>query len=267
MSITTIWSPMHGVGATACLLATAICMAEAHDRKVLITETHFALNNLEEPLLGKSTVDARELHAGKGIDTLKRYAASSGIDADTVRKVSFDVSDKIMFMPGTMQTEYELHDSASARNVIQHSLFETGRVMSDYNVIIDTNAGDNDAMSAAALDIADNIVVCLRQNKALIAKTLENEKLIELSQSKGMFFCFAEYDDDSKLNLDNVPKIFKPLKGGALGGVPYNTGYADAISDCTVLKYLRRTIDLYDPKTATANDWWRFVDNFTQKII
>ncbi len=268
MSITVFWSPLHGVGATTCLLATAYCMSEGHDKPVIVTETHFALNNLEEPLLGgtKGKVDLRTLHSGKGIDTLTRYASSGGINPDIVRTVSYDITDRLMFLPGTTQTEIELHTSATARSTIQHSLFEVGRVQGNYNVLIDTNAGVSDAMSKDALDIADNIVVCLKQNRSIIQRVLSDETLIELSRKKRIYFCFSEYDDMSKLNLYNVQKLFKELKG-AVGGIPYNTGYSDAISDCNVDKFLRRTVDMYDPKHPMPDDWWKFVDEFTQKIL
>ncbi len=267
MSITAFWSPLHGSGATSCLIATAFCMAEGHDKPVIITETHFALNNLEGPLLKKGkNVDEKTVRAGKGIDTLTRYASSGGINPDIVKNVSYDITDKIMFMPGTATNEYELHSSETTRGTIKHTLYKVGNIMEKYNVLIDTNAGENDSLSTDALDIADNVVVCLRQNKALIEKALSNQTLIDLSQKKGMYFCFSEYDDMSKLNLYNIQKNYKILRG-AVGGIPYNTGYSDSISDCDVKNFLRRTIALYEPKEARPDDWWKFVDEFTKKIL
>ena len=44
------WSPFHGTGATANLLALSVAVSELMDKKVLVTQTHYNMNNLEGPL-------------------------------------------------------------------------------------------------------------------------------------------------------------------------------------------------------------------------
>lgn len=267
MAITAVWSPLHGAYTTANTLALAVCMAEGHETKTLVTQTHFSLNNLEMPLIGRSTISKDELFTDIGLDAATRlYKANSfGLIESATIPIGGETDTALSLLPGTTKRSREIFDNDEERLLLKRVIRELARYYTE--VLIDTNAGYGD-QTMAVLEAADNIVICLRQNRQMIEDVLANEQIKPLLEKKKVFYLFGEYDSLSKMSLQNLRKIFRSsFSKSNLGAVPYNIGYRDAISDCTAYSYLIRTIDLYDPKEEDADDWWYEVDQFVEKLM
>lgn len=268
MPITAMWSPLHGACTTANTLALAVCLAEGHDVKTLVTQTHFSLNNLELPLIGRTTINQDTYFSDFGLDTATMLYKSNRFEKVVNATIPIGpAKDASLFLlPGTTQTNRETFDNAEERLVLKKVLRELGRYYSA--VLIDANAGYGD-QTQAVLEAADNIVICLRQNKRMIEEVLDS-KMIQnfMEKEKNIFFLFGEYDDRSKMSLSNIRKMFRSAMNKMnIGAIPYDVGYRDSISDCTAYRYLLRTIDLTDEDLDDGENWWYEVDQFAMKLI
>lgn len=262
MSVTAIWSPLHGASSTANALAIAVCMAEGHDCDTLVMQTHFAMNNLERPLIGTSSMSDDDLFGEIGIDQAAHLYTANQFDK--VKTCTITISEQLSVLPGTTKPNRETFDNEEERLIQRKVIRELSRYYSE--VVIDVNAGYGE-QSMTVLSAADNVVVCLRQNKKMIEDLLTNKEFQTIASKKKVYFLFGEYDDMSKLSLRNVRKKYKELSKANSGAIPYCTAYKDAISDCSVFGYLLRVIDLYDPEEEDDDNWWSEVDEFTRKLM
>lgn len=268
MSVTALWSPMHGAYTTANTLALAVCLAEGHDIKTLVTQTHFSLNNLEMPLMGRQTIPNDDLFDDVGLDMATMLYKSNRFEK--VEKTTIKIGDPkdamLSLLPGTTKQNRETFDNDEERLVLKKVIRELDRYYSA--ILIDTNAGYGD-QTQAVLEASDNIVVCLRQNRQMIADCINHPMLGKLKEKgKNIFYLFGEYDEMSKMNLNNIRKMFRSqMNREQLGAIPYDTGYRDAISECNAYRYLVRSIDLTDEDLDDGESWWYEVDSFARKLI
>lgn len=269
MAVTAFWSPMHGVGTTAVALSVATCLAESHDARTLVTQTNFAMNDLERPLIGVHDVDSVFLHSGKGLDKLLASIRLMPLNEQAVINASFDVpeSDGRLFLLSGTQTEnrelFFADDELTALKAVLSSLrgiFE--------EVIVDTNAGYTDKATLETLYAADNVVICLRQNYTMIGQLLNSKLYKELAgkKDKNIIFCLANYDEASSLSLRNITKSFREISRDQIGCVPHVTGVMDAISNCSAFRYFVNEIEMFKSEK-DSESWWGDIEDLTEKIM
>lgn len=227
---------MHGqAGTTSNLLAIAIVNSLEYHYKNLITQTHFSLNNLEAPLLTKSSLFTREFYMDVGIDALSRSIKSSKLDTAIIEDSSISLlNKKLNLLPGTTKLNRDLYEgdiSKTISNILQ-------AIATCHDIIfIDINSG-KDPLSMKLLQSVDLIVVNLSQNKSLIEDYMLNYNF----HSKKVFYLFGNYDKNSKYNMKNLMKSYSWLNNNNLGVIPYNTEYKDALSDGQVISYFLKNL-------------------------
>lgn len=229
------WSPMHGTGATANMLAITLAIAGRHDSKILMTQTHYAMNNLEGPLVGE--LDGRresEYWRDTGIDAVIRYFKSGMLSREIMNSCAIDLTDRLSLLTGTRQSSKQTYDDDILRRIVSRIL-DTAEDYYDF-VTIDTNSGYS-STSIDTVRSADVVIVTLRQNIDMINELFENEKFKKLDP-KRIFYLFGSYDAYSKYNLGNIRRMYRRINSRNSGGLPHCTAYMDALCDNRALRYI-----------------------------
>lgn len=228
------WSPFHGTGATAGLLALAIAISEENKQKVLVTQTHHSMNNLERPLLGN--VEQEEFFRDTGLDALIRYFRSNSVTMEQISNCSIRVTKYLHLLAGTKVANKESFENATVQQIV-NKIMEIADKCFDM-VFIDTNSGES-AQSYDVIRDCDMVIVNLRQNRQMIEQFLDNEYF----EGRKIFYLFSQYDADSKYNLANLRKLYKKINRENSAGIPHCTAYMDAICDDRVLDYILSNLD------------------------
>lgn len=228
------WSPLHGTGASSSLLAFGVACSYLKAKKIIVTQTHFNLNNLERPLLGMS--DSKELFRDTGLDAIMRHFKSGNITEEHIRDCSIKIHDYLYLMAGTGIPNREGFENNIARSMLVHIL----SVMENYFdiVLVDTNSGNNE-YSMKIIDECDVVVVSMRQNRFFLEKFFDEG----LFENKKVFYLFSDYDPDSKYSLFNIRHLYKNINKSNSAYLPHDTGYMDAVSDGRVRKYISSNLE------------------------
>ncbi len=259
------WSPFHGTSSTANLLALAECLANTYDKKVLIMQTHFAMNNLEKPLLGsldssKESIFFKDI----GLDAVVRHFKSGSFNETTVANSCVTVSENLSLLAGTRQRDRSIYNNEIEREIVTKVIKELSKLFDV--VLVDTNAGLSD-VTLDVLNVSERIIINLRQNREMIENTVNNPEIKKLAESTQLFYCFGAYDGYSKLSINNIKRSFKKITSEHSGVVPYLTQYNDAISDCKAHHFLVSLSDAYESEVEKDEDvWYSSVAEFAEKI-
>lgn len=233
------WSPMHGTGATANMLAVALAVACRKDRSILLTQTHYSMNNLEQPLLGRTTGEEdADYFRDTGIDAVVRYFKAGILSEEILNNCAIDVAPGLSLLAGTRQSSRETYETDVLRSIVGHIL---GKAQEYYDwVVVDTNSGYSMSSFETVLG-ADIIVVNLRQSKRMLDDFFANEAYEKL-KSRKLFYLFGSYDPKSKYNLRNLRHMYKDITAANSGGMPHCTEYMDALCDNNAFRYITTNI-------------------------
>lgn len=226
---------MHGQPRTTSnMVAIAVAVAMSHNRKCLLTQTHFNLNNLESVLIGKRE-NSREVFMDIGLDGLASVVKLRALDKATIENYSIPLMHKkLTLLPGTV---------GGNRKVFADDMGKTiSMLLSEANkhydmVFVDVNSG-SDEVSKKILEQADVILVNLCQNRSV----LDNYMPSWHPEGKNIMYLIGSYDKDSSYNIHNLKLMYKYLSKDNTCVIPYNTGFMDAQSDGGVIKYMKKNI-------------------------
>lgn len=231
------WSNMHGqTGTTSNLISIAVMSTILYQLNNMVTQTHFNLNNLESPLLCKTSVNAQEYLMDVGMDALARNIKSAPLDKDIIENCSLSLLDKqLSLLPGTTKINRSIYEYDMNKTILS-ILYE----VANYHdiVFIDTNSGQNE-LTMKVLQNADLVVVNLSQNRNSLNDYAMNYEF----RGKKVFYLIGNYDNNSRYNLKNLRKSFPWLKSKNVAVIPYNTEFMDAQSDGQVIPYMMKNID------------------------
>lgn len=235
------WSPMHGTGATANLLAVGMELAFSDKLKTLVTQTHFAMNNLEMPLLGRNT--AEEFFQDTGLDAVMRHFKSGELTEKQITNCSIKIGSELYLLAGTRISNKESYENQVIQSMVTRIISVADRY---YDlVMIDTNSGCT-GQSYEIMNECDLMVVNLRQDRNMIEAVIKDE----FFRNKRIFYLFGNYDASSKYNLNNIRRLYKSINKNNSAGIIYNTDFMDAITDGNVLDYYAENMnadeDFYD---------------------
>ncbi len=231
--IVAFWSNVHGQPRTTSnMVAMAVAIAMNYNRKCLVTQTHFNLNNLESYLIG-SRENSRDVFMDIGLDGLASVVKLRAIDKDTIENYSIPLLNKrLTLLPGT---------AGGNRKAFINDMGKTvAMLLNEMNkhyemVFVDVNSG-TDEVSRLILEKADIVVVNLCQNKSVIDNYVASWR----PMNKKIMYLFGSYDKDSSYNLHNLKLMYKPFSKEYTGVIPNNTGFMDAQSDGSVIKFMKR---------------------------
>ena len=229
------WSPMHGTGATANMLAVAMAVANSTDRRILLTQTHYTMNNLEKPLIGEfGGMGDSDFFRDTGIDAVVRYFKSGFLSKDIISNCSIDLTPNLVLLAGTRQSSRQTYDSPVMKRMVGYVL-DTAEKYYDW-VVIDTNSGYSSG-SIETVENADVIVITLRQSRDMLDEMFAGEGFRRIADKK-IFYLFGSYDPRSKYNMANLRRLYKRINSANSGGLPHCTAYMDALCDNRALNYM-----------------------------
>lgn len=229
------WSPFHGTGATANMLALSVAISELSNLKVLVTQTHYNMNNLEKPLLG-DVEDKESFFRDTGLDAIMRFFKSGNLTEEQVNNCSIKVSKNLYLLAGTRASSRESYENKVVQDMVTHIIT---LVENFYDIVfVDTNSGNNE-QSLKVISECDMVIATVRQGGDALEEALKTPVL----KDKKVFYLFGSYDPYSKYTLKNLRKMYKELTKENSGGFPHCTQYMDAIADNRILKYMNANLE------------------------
>jgi len=240
MSKIVFWSPLHGQGQTSNLHILALIMSFVYKKRILMMQTHIAMNNLEGPLVGKN-VDlegSRESNIFQdiGLDAAVMYSRINKLEQDTFESCCLTFPNtSLLLLPGTEVKNREIFEHDICKNITKMIHYAENYV--DI-VMIDTNSG-NDGLSFRLMASADLIVINLTQRRYVLDKFfLEYEK--RFNDYGNIFFLFGNYNQNSVYNISNCRrKYWKYINTKNSGVIPYSTRYMDAQNESNIINMVR----------------------------
>ena len=239
------WSPLHGTGASSGLLAVATALSILDSKKIVVSQTHYNLNNLERPLLG--SIGNGDFFRDTGVDALLRFFKSGNITEEHIENCSIKMSETLYLLAGTKTANREGFESNTHKGMLLH-IFSCLEKYFDL-VLIDTNSGKCE-LSMRMIDECDAVVVSLRQNRDMLDGFFDSE----MFGDKPVFYLFPDYDPDSRYSMYNLRTLYKKMNPRNSSFLPHNSGYMDAICDEKVLKFITSNIDA--DKTMAYHDFF-----------
>lgn len=229
------WSPFHGTGATANLLALSVAISELFGKKILVSQTHYNMNNLEKPLLGE-VEDSESFYRDIGLDALMRFFKMGNLTEGQVNDCSVKVSKNLYLLTGTKQQSRESYDNKVVQDMVTRIMSIADKF---YDIVfVDTNSGNNE-QSMKMISDCDVVMVTVRQGNEDLSEVVKNPVL----KDKQVYYLFGSYDPYSKYTLKNMRKMYKELTKDNSGGFPHCTQYMDAIADNRILKYMTANLE------------------------
>ena len=236
------WSPVHGqTRQSSNLLAVSLNLAMEQHKKILVTQTQYRMNDLEDAVVGR--VGKKEFrdrfYQDMGIDSLIRCLKRKRIEKADIENccVQLLTDEEFVLLPGSQCGNYEIFQETVGEAV--HTVLEEAEKYYDF-VFIDTNPG-GDRISRQLLQIADLIVINLSQNVGVIDRFFWDYPK-EL-RGKKVFFLFGSYLADSCYNLSNLRYRYGMIRRSNAAVIPMNVGFMDAIASGNVRNYFAKNLE------------------------
>lgn len=255
MSKIVFWSPLHGQGQTSNLHITAVIMSLLYKKRILMMQTHFTMNNMEGPLVGKnlgiSNTESNHIFQDIGLDAAVMYSQMDMLNESILESCCMTFPDtSLLLLPGTKIKNRETFDRDICKSVCK--MIQQAEDYVDI-VMIDSNSGSND-LSYQLITSADLIIVNLTQSRYVLDKFfLEYGKWF--NDFGNVFFLFGSYNKNSGYNIHNCRRKYgKYINKNNSGVIPYCTKYMDAQNECDILGmvkkglYMNQLKDIYKGK-------------------
>ncbi len=236
------WSPVHGQARQSSnLLAVSLNLVMEQHKKILVTQTQYRMNDLEDAAVGRAgRKDFREqFYQDMGIDSLIRCLKRKQITKADIENCCIQLlpDEEFILLPGSQCENYEVFQENVGETV--RTVLEEAEKYYDY-VFVDTNPG-GDRMSRQLLQAADFIVVNLSQNVGVIDRFFWDYP--EELRGKRVFFLFGSYLADSCYNLSNLRYRYELIRRNNAAVIPMNVGFMDAIAGGNVRNYFAKNLE------------------------
>lgn len=236
------WAPVHGqTRQSSNMLAVAFSSVMRERVGILMTQTQFCMNDLEDAVVGRMSIKAmrERFYQDMGIDAVSRCVKRKQIERDDLENCCVQIlpDSELMLLPGSKSGSYEVHCEALCE-IMPYILREAERYF-EY-VLIDTNPG-RDCVSRKMIEIADVVVVNLSQNMGIVEPFFR--EFPEILKSKKVFYLFGSYLADSCYSLHNIRFRYDRINRQNSGVIPLNIGFMDAISNGKVLDFFATNIE------------------------
>ena len=229
------WSNTHGqAGTSANMIAVAMMNDLLYERKSILLQTHFDLNQLEVCLLERKKCElVRDYRIG--IDQLIQGILSGMNTRQLLMDCCLSLTDKcIDFLPGTHTKQREVYEKGLLETY--HTILNLAAQCYE-DVFIDGCTGMNPFMEQLWKEM-DFVVVCLSQNTRVLNDFFNN---YTYDRDKTLFL-IGNYDNRSELNLKNLCKRYKALNYQNTMVIPYNVEFRDAMSLARIKEYFYQNI-------------------------
>ena len=229
------WSNTRGqAGTSANMIAAAMMNDLLYEKRSMLLQTHFDLNQLEVCLLERKK---RELICDYrvGIDQLIQGILSGMDTKQLLMDCCLSLTEEcIDFLPGTQAKYREVYEKGLQE--AYHTILNLAQQCYE-DVFIDGCTGMNPFMEQL-WEEADYVIVCLSQNTRVLNDFFNN---YTYAPEKTLFL-IGNYDKRSELNLKNLCKRYKTLTYQNTMVIPYNVGFRDAMSLARVKEFFYQNI-------------------------
>lgn len=251
------WGNAHGqAGTSSNMIATAMMNDILYEKKSILLQTHFGLNQLEVPLLeAKKRELMRDYHVG--IDQVIQGILAGINTKQLLMDSCVSLTEQcIDFLPGTQAKNREVYEKGLKD--AYHTILNLAQQCYE-DVFIDACTGMNSFMEQL-WDEADYIVVCLSQNSRLLNDFFDN---YTFDPNKTLFL-IGNYDERSELNLKNLCKRYKVMTLKNTLVIPYNVEFRDSMSAARIKEFFYQNI-FCDPEDGNF-EFVEQVKRFTQLL-
>ena len=229
------WSPMHGSGASAGATACAVALA-TEGKKILLTQTHYGMNNLELPFLPPDTGPGMlESH---GMDRLIRIYKAGHLTPASICEESIDISENLKLLPGGRQRAKEIYDDRHTRDIENKVLDLAHETVG--NTITELNPGYSQR-TLKQIDRTDILVICVSQDNRMLSELMRDPKVPKGKQKT--IFLLGMYDRKSRYVAHYYTSRYALLRGQKIFKMPYLSDYRDAINSCGVFDFLTEGLE------------------------
>lgn len=236
------WSPVHGQARQSSnLLAVSLKLVMEQHKKIMVTQTQYRMNDLEDAVVGRAGKKAfrERFYQDMGMDSLIRCLKRKQIEKADIENCCIQLlpDEDFILLPGSQCENYEIFQETVGETV--HTVLEEAEQYYDY-VFVDTNPG-GDRISRKLLQTADLIVVNLSQNVGVIDRFFWDYP--EELRGKRVFFLFGSYLPDSCYNLSNLRYRYRLIRRNNAAVIPMNVGFMDAIAGGNVRDYFAKNLE------------------------
>lgn len=222
-------SNVHGqTGTTTNMLATAVMSDILYQRKSILLQTQFYLNQLEVPLLPfskRKEASSYEL----GMDALLKGIQSGKSTEELLKACCINISENRMdFLPGTNAKNREVYEQEMTNEF--HEVLKLADEFYEY-VFIDIGPIQN-VLAEQVWQEADLLIVNLCQNIRVL-----DHFFSEYQPPKDAIYFIGYYDCHSTINKKALTRLYKPLREENTFVVPYNTELRDSVSEAKLIQF------------------------------
>ncbi len=235
MAIVTFWNDNTGkIGQTHSAMAIATHMSIDHNYRILLMSTGYKDTVTRQGFgLDRTTTTQRLFKTGKtsmelesGIEGMAKMVAANRITPDivpTYTKLIF--RDRLEVLSGPK-------DGSLGYKRIYESCQDIISVANKYYdiIFVDLNHGLEDESTREILNLSDVIILNIEQKPSEIEKV---KKLKETMFAQKLLILVNKYDRKSKYTVKNISRELFEKKD--ILSVPYNTLYAEAVQEGTVV--------------------------------
>lgn len=234
------WSNSPGVsGVTGNMSCISILSAMFRPSEAVLFENHTSINNLGSAFLNQKSYDKLQeknsYFVENGLGRILSYCdVGDTVDSGMIHRTCLSVFDnRVFYLPiGGMNRdlmEYRLNRHAG----------EVMKLLEQYcgTVCVDISSSTLES-SRKFLQDADLVVVNLCQNNQLLSHCFRNFSEIR----KKAFYVIGNYNPESDITKNDIVNRFM-LPADYVGTIPYNRGFADALTKGDVVPFLLKNRD------------------------
>lgn len=230
------WSNAHGKnGVTSNLACISVMEILGKERKNVLLENHFSINNLETVLnqeMSRNKLNEYNFYNQKGIEHLIRKIRSGfSLENAVNNSVMTFMEDKINYLPQNYMMNQEVFDYEF--NQVVNPMFQLLEQFCD-TIYIDTAVG-NTLSSKIILQEAALIVVNLSQNPYILDDFFEHYQSLV---SKSVYL-LGNYTPESKYTRGYILRKYH-IPRERIATIPYNVEFRDAIHSGNLISFLNQ---------------------------
>lgn len=228
------WSPWHGQAkVTASMGAVGVQLNRISGQRVVLTHSQFDMADLEGMFNRLDEEKRKLLYMNSGLSAAILRFKQSKMTKNAIEQCMVPLtSTGLYLLPGTEQSAMVAQET-EIMSIVQTLLVKNVPEHYDWT-LVDALSGNN-PLSLKLLEAADVIVVTLSQNTATWEGYFNGTT--PFGGKDNVFYLLGGYDASSVNNLKKFSHLYH-IPEAQIGGIPYCSGYMDAISAGTAAQFI-----------------------------
>lgn len=205
------------------MIALAFAISRLRNVKIVLAESGFASQNVEEALRGHSRTVVAEPFAyidGEGMDYLMKQSRHGMLSERTVMDGIVSIKDRLGFVPTALKrnrTAYEMQFGKECQNILQQL-----NKIADYVFIYCD--GIAETIKKQILKQADLVVVNVVQAERVLDEYFSCPPYFRYKS----LYCIGNYMQEEPYNLKNIQRLYR-IEEQHIGMIPYNVEFLSSL--------------------------------------